>query len=109
MSTSKTIHLNDDSIDKTIESNGIVVLDFWADWCGPCKMMSSIVDELSEQVPENVIVAKVDVDECGKAAAKFKINSIPTFIFFKDGQEKQRIHGLISLDSLLEVVQEINV
>jgi len=109
MSISKVVHLNGESVHRAVESSKILVIDFWAEWCGPCKMMSDIVDKLSTEVSDDIIVAKLNVDECAKSCTDFNIKSIPTFIFFKNGKEVQRINGLISLDSLLDVIKEINV
>jgi thioredoxin 1 len=109
MSLSKVIHVNDQSIAAAIKRAKIAVVYFWASWCGPCKMMKDIYDELSNRAPEGTIITKADVDECPSASSDYKINSVPTFIFFKDGTEVRRIHGLAPLDSLLEEIQEISV
>jgi thioredoxin 1 len=109
MSLSKVIHLNDQSIEKAILGNKIIVIDFWAEWCGPCKMMNKVVDELSKQAPEGVVIAKANIEDCPTIANGFEISSIPAFTFFKNGEECKRIYGLVSLDSLLEEIKEINV
>jgi len=109
MSLSKVIHVNDHSIDTAIKSAKIAVVYFGANWCGPCKMMKGIYDQLSNRVSEDTIVLKADADECPYASSDYKINSVPTFIFFKDGVEVRRIYGLLSLESFLEEIQEISV
>ena len=77
-----------------------VLVDFWASWCGPCKMLSPIVDAVSEEV-EGVKVGKVNVDEEGDLAAKFGINSIPCLILFKNGEEAGRSVGMIPKEKVL--------
>ena len=109
MSLSKVIHLNDQSIEKAILGNKIIVIYFWAEWCGPCKMMKSIYDELSKVAPEQVIIAKANIEDCPKFAEGIEIPSIPAITFFKDGIEAKRIYGLVNLDSLVEEIKEISV
>lgn len=80
-----------------------VLIDFWASWCGPCKMVSPIIDEIAETV-EGVKVGKVNVDEQMELAAKFKVMSIPTLIVFKDGQAVQTSVGAKSKDEILKMI-----
>ncbi len=78
-------HLNTDNFEETISSaDGTVLVDFWAQWCGPCKMMASVLDEIEAEHPE-ITVAKVDVDENPEISSQYQITSIPTLITFKDG------------------------
>jgi thioredoxin 1 len=77
----------DDSI-----ATGTVVVDFWAPWCGPCKMMAPVFDELDGE-QKSVTFAKVNVDENSELASKFQVMSIPTLIVFKDGKEAKRVTG----------------
>lgn len=78
-------HLNMENFEETISAaDGIVLVDFWAQWCGPCKMMASVLDEIETEHPE-ITVAKVDVDENSDIASQYQITSIPTLIVFKDG------------------------
>ena len=63
-----------------------VVIDFWAEWCGPCRMIGPIVEDLSHQFKDKILVTKCDVDNCPQAAAEFGIRNIPTVLFFKNGQ-----------------------
>lgn len=74
-------------------SSGIVLVDFWAGWCGPCKMVAPTIDELSSEYEGRVSVCKVDVDSCPELAARFNIYSIPTVLLFKDGEEVEHIIG----------------
>ncbi|MCR5282366.1 MAG: thioredoxin [Lachnospiraceae bacterium] len=81
-----------------------VLVDFWASWCGPCKMLSPIVDQISETA-EGFAVGKVNVDDEGELAEKFGINSIPCLILFKDGKEAKRSVGFIPKDKVLELAK----
>lgn len=109
MSLSKVIHLNDQSIEKAILNHKTIVIYFWAEWCGPCKMMKSIYDELSNLAPEEVIIAKANIEDCPKFTQGIEIQSIPAITFFKEGTECKRIYGLTNLNSLLEEIKEFSV
>lgn len=86
------ITLNQQNFDE-ITSKGVVLVDFWATWCGPCKMMAPNVEEIATEYKGKVIVGKVDVDECQELATRFGIMSIPTLIVFKDGEKKEVLVG----------------
>ena len=83
--------LNQNNFDNTV-ANGTALVDFYADWCGPCRMVSPVVDEIAEE-RRDVTVGKVNVDDENALATKYGVMSIPTLIVFKDGQEKTRIVG----------------
>lgn len=110
MSDNKPQPVGDDNFDeKVTQSTGITVVDFWAPWCGPCLHMAPALDAFAASNDGKVMVYKVDVDENPKTAQKFEIRSIPTVIFFKDGQPADVSIGAVSesalqskLDDLLE-------
>src|SRR6478752_9047129 len=85
---------------KDTVSQGVSLLDFWAPWCGPCKMQLPIVEELSEELKGTATIAKVNVDEERELASKFGVMSIPTLILFKDGQPVDKMVGVQSKDAL---------
>ena len=86
------LNLTSDNFDETI-SSGKVLVDFWADWCGPCKMVAPIIEELAAEYEGKVVFAKIDVDNEGALAARFKVMGIPTVMLFNDGVEVKRFVG----------------
>ncbi|WP_418965087.1 thioredoxin [Cetobacterium sp.] len=97
----KVLSLNNSNFkSEVIESKGLVLVDFWADWCGPCKMLAPILEELSGETAAKI--CKVNVDESGDLAGDYGIRSIPTMIIFKDGVKVDQIVGLRQKSELLE-------
>ena len=82
------------------DNSGTVLVDFYAEWCGPCKMIAPIVEELSEELT-GVTFAKINVDQAGEIAAAFNVMSIPTLIVFKDGKEYKRLIGYNTKENLI--------
>ncbi len=78
-----------------------VLVDFWAAWCGPCRMLSPTVDEIAEECADQVDVVKCNVDDCDEIAAQYRIMSIPTLLYFKDGQVRDRSVGLVPKEDIL--------
>ena len=94
--------LNEQNFDNEIK-NGTVLVDFYAEWCGPCKMLAPILDEIAEE-REDVLVGKVNVDDSPLLAARFGIVSIPTLIVFETGEEKKKIIGYTPKDEILRLL-----
>ena len=99
-----TVALTKDNFNKSIES-GVSLVDFWAPWCGPCKMQLPIVEELSAELDGKATIAKINVDEEPELASQFGVMSIPTLILFKDGQPVDKMVGLQSKDALKNKIQ----
>ena len=81
------------NFDGLLESEKLVIVDFWATWCGPCRMLSPLLDEVEEEMADKVTVVKVNVDDADEIAYRYRIMSIPTLIFFKDGKMVDRTVG----------------
>ena len=82
----KVIHLNASNFDATISSSKVSLVDFWAPWCGPCKMLGPTIDALADEVGDTYKICKLNTDESPEIAQKFGVSSIPTIIFFKNSQ-----------------------
>lgn len=95
---------DDTNFAQNIAKKGLVLVDFSAEWCGPCRMLSPILAALAQEMHEKVAVAKLDVDHAPKTSATFQITSVPTLILFKDGKEVSRVIGLKDLESLKKIV-----
>ena len=91
--------------EKVVEAKGTVLVDFFATWCGPCKMIAPAVEQLAEEYAGKAAVYKVDVDEAQEIGMEYKIMSIPTLVFFKDGQEAERIRGVVSKAELADAME----
>lgn len=88
-----------------LAAQGVVLVDFWAAWCGPCQMLSPVVDEIAEEQPQ-IKVGKVNVDEQRELASQFQIELIPTLVTFKDGAEVGRLVGVHPKESILALVKK---
>ena len=97
--------LDDISFEKKIK-NKVVIVDFWAEWCMPCKIMAPILNDLSSELPDNKGVGKLDIEAFPKIAQKYGIRNIPTLIVFKNGKEVERIIGIKQKNFLKQVLEK---
>ncbi len=100
------IEVNDETFEAAIAS-GVVLVDFWAPWCGPCRMQAPILDDVGQQLGARAKVLKVNVDEAIQTAARFGIRSIPTLAIFKDGQPIGAFTGLQHANTLTDAVERV--
>jgi len=104
MAESNLIHPVTDDEFETKTASGLWLVDFFADWCGPCRMLVPVLEEVAAEMKGKVSFIKVDVDSCQKTAAKYEVTSVPTIILVKDGQEVGRIVGLRDATKLKEFI-----
>lgn len=97
------VYLDDANFDKTI-AKGVTLVDFYADWCGPCRMIAPIIEELSTELNGKATIAKLDIEKAQTTTANLDVTSIPTIILFKDGKEVKRVVGLRDKESLKSLV-----
>lgn len=99
-------HLDDENFSSEI-ADGVTLVDFYADWCGPCRMMTPIIEEFAKDMQGKVSVGKLDIDASQKTTQAFQVTSIPTLILFKNGQELKRIVGLKDLVTLKKLIEPV--
>ena len=101
------IHVTDDSFESDVlESNAPVLVDYWAEWCGPCKMIAPILDEVASEYADKLKIAKLDVDQNAETAQKYGIRSIPCLMLFKDGDIVATQIGALSKSQLSEFIDQ---
>ena len=99
--------LTKSNFNETISANKVVLVDFWASWCGPCRMVSPVIDQLAEEYDGEILVGKVNVDDEGVLAAEYAVVSIPTVILFKDGKPVEKLVGAHSLDDYADMIDQV--
>lgn len=93
------------SFDKVIDSKSPVLVDFFADWCGPCKMLAPILKQVKDELGEEVKIVKIDVDKNQPLAQKFNVRGVPTMLLFKNGKQVWRQSGVVQKNDIISVVQ----
>ena len=96
-------HFNDNNFQNQIKS-GVVLVDFHASWCGPCRTLAPVLTQVAKEVEGKAVIGKIDIDDEQKTAAQFQITSVPTMVLFKDGKEVGRLVGLRTADAVKEFI-----
>lgn len=97
--------INSDNFDSLLKGDQLVVIDFWAQWCGPCRALSPIIEELAEEYKDKAVIGKCDTDENNDIAVQFGVRNIPMLVFLKNGEVKDTLVGLAKKE---EIVAKIN-
>jgi len=105
MST-EPFHVTDTNFEETIKKNKIVFVDFWANWCGPCRALAPTIKELAQEYRGKALIGKLDVDENPVTAERFQVFSIPTMILFKNGSETERLVGLCPKSRIADILSK---
>lgn len=101
------LEITDNNIKEVLSSDLPIMVDFWAEWCGPCRMIGPSVDEISREFEGKAIVGKVNVDNNPDTAAQYGIRNIPTILFFKDGEIVDKVVGVVPKEQLVEKLQSL--
>lgn len=91
---------------EVLDNLGVSLVDFWAAWCGPCRMVGPVIEEVAQELGDKALVGKINVDDENEIAAQFKVMSIPTVILFKNGQEMERVVGARTKKDYIELVNK---
>ncbi len=98
------INLTTENFEEEVTQSRVpVLIDFWAVWCGPCKMMAPVVEQISEEMGDSAKICKVNIDEQGELAERFNVMSIPTFILIENGEEKEKMVGAMPKEELSKI------
>lgn len=99
------LEINKDNFEKEVlQSNVPVLVDFWAPWCGPCKMLGPIIEKVAEEIGEGAKICKLNIDDAQELAGEYGVMSIPTMIVFRNGQEENKVVGIRQKDEILAMI-----
>ena len=100
------VHFDMETFDKALEEGKLMMVDFWAEWCGPCQMLGPVIESLADRYEGRAVIGKINTDEEQALAMSFQITGIPTVIFFKDGKEIDRLEGVMPPDAFIQVLEK---
>lgn len=98
------ITITEQNFDEVLQNNAVVMVDFGATWCGPCKALAPVVEEIANEYEGRAAVCKADVEECSSIAARFRIRNVPTVLFFKNGELKDKSVGAVQKSTLTQKI-----
>jgi len=100
------VELTKDNFEQVVTSNGTVIIDYWAPWCGPCRMIAPVIDELAKDYAGKITCCKVNTDESPNVASTYGIRSIPTVLIFKGGEKKESVIGAVPKSTLTTLIDK---
>ena len=100
------VHFDMETFDKALEEGKLMMVDFWAEWCGPCQMLGPVIESLAEEYEGRAVVGKVNTDEEQELAIRYRVMNIPTVLFFKDGREIECRVGVMPPDAFVQILEE---
>lgn len=107
MASDKVVEATDQNFDAQVtKGKGLILVDFWAEWCGPCRMVAPVLEELAGEYDGQITVAKLNVDENRQVSTRFGIRSIPTILFFKDGAQVEQLIGAMPKSAIKTKIQQ---
>ena len=101
------VTVTNQNFEQVLSSSNVVVVDFWATWCGPCRMLSPVVEEVAEEMSGKAVIAKCNVDEAREVAMKYRIMSIPTLLYFKNGELVDKTVGVVSKEDIITIINNL--
>ena len=102
-----TLQITDATLDEVLQTDKLVLIDFWAEWCGPCKMIGPSIDEIGKEYQDKVVVGKVDVDNNDETTAKYRIRNIPTVLFIRNGEVVDKVVGAAAKSMFTEKIDKL--
>ncbi|MDR1742264.1 MAG: thioredoxin [Dysgonamonadaceae bacterium] len=101
------LQITDATLEEVLNTDKLVVIDFWAEWCGPCKMVGPVIDQLADEYQDQAVIGKVDVDNNDDATSKYGIRNIPTILFIKNGEVVDKIVGAGAKSLFVEKIEKL--